>query len=485
MKRYPFSSRAIAVALTILLAVPAFAASPVTPQLPNPGSTRMTREEQEKAGLEVMSEVYKQMPVLPDSSPITQYVQQLGRKLEKQIPSQYSWPYQFHVVQQKEINAFALPGGPIFINVGTINSAANEAQLAGVMAHEMSHVYMQHSAKQAPKQSLAQVLAAASGVLGNSTLGSLARAGIQLGAGTVLLHYSRSDEAQADSVGAVIMYKSGYNPAELANFFEVLAKQGGSPPQFLSDHPNPGNRSAAIAKQTRNWRPEKYLGDTQSFASTKKQAGAVKSYSSQEISDGAKQGLWAKQNTQTGALPPGAQPTVNASGISSATTDILFDQVRPSNTLTEVHQSGFSISYPSNWSAASGQNSVTLAPKAGVNQNAISYGVIVSTAQDPNAGSLDQVAKDLIQNLQQSNPGLRQGGDVCTIEVNGIQGRSVDLTSDSPLQQGGKPLPEHDWLVVVPGPGGASLYLIFIAPERDFGTLKPTYQRMLESLRVE
>jgi Zn-dependent protease with chaperone function len=482
MQRH-FSSCALAVVLSALLAVPAFTASPTTPELPNPGSASMSREEQEKTGLEVMAEVYKQMPVLPDSSPITQYVQQLGKKLEKQIPSQYSWPYQFHVVQQKEINAFALPGGPIFINVGTINAAANEAQLAGVMSHEMSHVYMQHSAKQAPKQSLAQILAAASGVFGNSTLGSLARAGIQLGAGTVLMKYSRADEAQADSVGAVIMYKSGYNPAELANFFEVLAKEGGSPPQFLSDHPNPGNRSAAIAKQTRNWPPQKYLGDTKSFASTKKQASSVKSYSGQEISDGAKQGLWAKRNAQTGAGPQPQPPTGNASPAPVA--DVPFDHVKPSNTFKEVHQNGFSVSYPSNWDTAAGQNSLTISPKAGVNQNAISYGIIVSTAQDPNAGSLDQVAKDLIQNLQQSNPGMRQSGDVHGIEVNGVAGRSVDLTSDSPLQYGGKRLPERDWLVVAPGPGGAYLYLIFIAPERDFGTLKPTYQRTLDSLRVD
>ncbi len=259
MKTYPISSRAIVVALTVLMAAPALTSAPVTPQLPNPGTAGMSREDQEKLGLQAVAEVYKQMPVLPDSSPITQYVQWLGKKLEMQIPSQYSWPYQFHVVQQKEINAFALPGGPIFINVGTINAAANEAQLAGVMAHEMSHVYMQHSAKQAPKQELAQVLAALGGIFGNSTLGALARTGIQLGAGTVLLHYSRSDEAQADSVGAIIMYRSGYNPMELGLFFETLAKQGGSPPQFLSDHPNPGNRSAAIGKEIRNWPRQKYL----------------------------------------------------------------------------------------------------------------------------------------------------------------------------------------------------------------------------------
>jgi beta-barrel assembly-enhancing protease len=487
MKKYPLSSRAVAVALTIILTLPAFTAATGVPQLPNPGSAGMSKADQEKLGLQAAAEVYQQMPVLPDSSPITQYVQQLGRKLEKQIPPQYSWPYQFHVVQQKEVNAFALPGGPIFINVGTINAAANEAQLAGVMSHEMSHVYMQHSAKQqtSTAHTLAEILSAAAGMLGGSTLGDLARVGIQFGAGTVLMKYSRADEAQADFVGAIIMYKAGYNPAELANFFEVLAKQGGDPPQFLSDHPNPGNRSAAVAKETANWPPQKYLGNSQLFWATKKQASEVKSYTAEEISDGAKQGQWARQNVQTGAMPPGEQPVAKSGTSSGSMADISFDQARPSNTFAEIHQAGFSISYPSNWSPSSGQNSITIAPKAGVSQNAIAYGVIVSTAQDPNAGSLDQVARDLMQNLQQSNPGMRQNGAVYAIEVNGVVGRSVDLASDSPLQQSGKPLPEHDWLVVCPGPSGAYLYLVFIAPERDVSALKPAYQRMLDSLRVQ
>ena len=111
----------------------------------------MSREEQIQLGRKAATEVYKQgMPVLR-IDPITQYVQRLGKKLVNQIPPKYSWPYEFHVVQQKEINAFALPGGPMFINVGTITAAKNEAQLAGVMSHEMSHVYMQHSAKQSGK----------------------------------------------------------------------------------------------------------------------------------------------------------------------------------------------------------------------------------------------------------------------------------------------------------------------------------------------
>src|SRR6266404_6630809 len=193
MKRNPIVYRAIALTLTLILSVPGWAVTPAVPQLPNPGWVSMSRQEQIKLGKQAMAEVYKQMPVLPDSSPVTRYVQQLGEKLQRQIPQQYSWPYQFHVIQQKEINAFALPGGPIFINVGTINAADDEAHLAGVMAHEMSHIYMQHSAKQATstKSTLAQVLGAVGGVFGGSTLGNLARVGIQLGAGTLLLKYSR------------------------------------------------------------------------------------------------------------------------------------------------------------------------------------------------------------------------------------------------------------------------------------------------------
>src|SRR5947208_619120 len=479
--------RATAVLLAIVLTVPAWTATVGVPELPNPGSAGMSREDQQKLGLQAATEVYKQMPVLLDSSPQTQYIQQLGKKLVKQIPQQYSWPYEFHVVQQKEINAFALPGGPMFVNIGTISAAQNEAQLAGVMAHEMSHVYMQHSAKQATssKRTLAEVLGALGGALGGSPLGDLARVGIQFGAGTMLLRYSREDEAQADAVGAIIMYKAGYNPMELANFFEILSKQGGSGPQFLSDHPNPGNRSAAIGKEIHPWPPEKYPSSSQAFLDAKKQASTVKSYSAQEISDGAKQGLWAKQNIDTGATPKSAQPAVAEAANSGTVANVTFDQVKPSGQFTEVHQNGISISYPSNWSTASGKNSLQIAPKAGVSQNAIAYGVIVSGAEDPNAGSLDQVADDLIKNLIQTNPGMHQNGALRQISVNGSAGRSADLFANSPVQQNGKPLAEHDWLVLLPRPGGIYLYLIFIAPENDFAALKPTYQKMIDGLRVE
>jgi Zn-dependent protease with chaperone function len=486
MPKVLIPQRVIALTLALLIAAPASAVSPSVPQLPDPGRTSMSREDQEKLGLQAMAEVYKQMPVVPDSSPVTRHVEQLGKRLQKQIPPQFSWPYQFHVIRQKEINAFALPGGPIFINVGTINAAQDEAQLAGVMAHEMSHVYMQHSAKQATssKRTIAEILGAAAGVLGGNVLGDLARAGIQFGAGTLLLRYSRADEAQADSVGAIIMYKAGYNPMELANFFEILNKQGGSPPQFLSDHPNPGNRTAAIEKEIRSWPSKNYIADNASFLNAKKQAATIMAYTAQQISDGAKQGRWAKENMQAGSVPESVRETVVAANAGSVG-DISFEQVRPSNKFIEMHQSGVSIAYPANWNAASAQNSVTIAPEAGVRQNAIAYGVVLSAVRDSNAGSLDQVAQDLADSLQKSNPGMRQGGDIRSIEVNGTPGRAVDLASNSPIQQNGTPLPERDRLVVVPGPGGEYVYLIFISPERDVAALQPTFQRMLDSVRME
>ena len=317
--------------------------------------------------------------------------------------------------------------------------------------------------------------------MGGSTLGNLARAGIQFGAGTLLLKYSREDEAQADSVGAIIMYKAGYNPIELANFFEILNKQGGAPPQFLSDHPNPGNRSAAIDKEIRDWPPKQYVSSSQDFQTANKLAAGTKSYTQQEIADGAKSGRWAKENIQSGAVPASLKQTATPETISN----VSLEQIRPSNEFTQARGNGFSISYPSNWATASGQNSLTIAPKAGVGQNAIAYGVVVNAVQDTNAGSLDQAAQDLIQNLQQSNPGMRQNGSISGVQVNGTQGRQADLSGRSPIQQDGSPLPERDRLVLVPASNGNYVYLIFISPERDFGALEPTFERMLGSLRLQ
>src|SRR6516162_1144210 len=291
--------------IALLLATQAYTET-AGPEFPNPGNAHMSREQQRALGLKAAAQVYQQMPVLPDSSPETQYIRQLGEKLVATIPPENSWPFEFHVVAQKEINAFALPGGPMFVNIGTITAAANEAELAGVMGHEMSHVYMQHSAKQAGKAQktglFAQIAEVAIGVsgVGNAAgglVGQLAPMGIQMGEEGLMMKFSRTDESQADAVGAMIMYKAGYNPQAMADFFNLLAKEGGpQPPQLFSDHPNPGNREEAIQKQIAPWPQANYITNSPSFTQVHQHAKTVKAYSAQEIQAGAKSGQWASMN---------------------------------------------------------------------------------------------------------------------------------------------------------------------------------------------
>ena len=463
-----------------------------TPQLPDPGNTGVTKEQQEQLGEKAVAEVYKQMPVLPDSSAETQYVQQLGRKLVSVIPQQDSWPYQFHVVAQKEINAFALPGGPIFVNIGTITAAENEAQLAGVMAHEISHIYMQHSIKQMKKQQVQQGIAGILGaVLGQAggVVGTLGQLGVGIGSGMLSLKYSRGDEAEADKVGAILMYKVGYDPVALAQFFQTLEQQGGaSGPNFLSDHPNPGNRVAAIQEEVKGWAPVNSQVNNQKFLSIKQKAQSVRAYTSQEIAEGAKNNTWAQQNQRGGSMPPNLPVSQNGNGSAPegvALGDIPYSQVKPSGSLTRTQNSLASISYPSNWRVFPDANGagMTIAPSAAVSQGAIAYGVVVNGIQSQGSSSLDQATDQLIGGLQQSNPGLQANGSPRRIQVGGTEGRSIELTGRSPLRHNNESLAERDWVVTLPLRQGGILYVVFIAPENQFNQLRPTYERMLDSLQ--
>lgn len=309
-KRSAINTRSASVVFRLVLAV-AFGASTMTaavstPELPNPGDTGVSKQQQEQIGSQAVGEIYKQVPVLPDSSPETQYVRQVAQKLVAVIPAQNSWPYEFHVIPQKEINAFALPGGSIFVNIGTITAADNEAELAGVLAHEMSHVYMQHSIKQMKKSQWTQGVAGVlDAVLGNvgGTVGTLGQLGVKIAGGAVTMKYSRTDEAEADAVGAIIMYKTGYDPHFLAQFFQKLDNMGSSGPQFLSDHPNPGNRQQAISQEVQNWPARDFVNESPTLATVKQHVQGLRAYSAQEIADGAKSGLWAQQNRDSGSIP--------------------------------------------------------------------------------------------------------------------------------------------------------------------------------------
>jgi Zn-dependent protease with chaperone function len=490
-----FAIVAAALSLSLVLADPCLAQTDL-PKLPNPGSTSISREQQQQLGFQAAAEVYKQMPVLPDSSSETQYVRQLGKRLVATIPPEYSWPFEFHVVAQKEINAFALPGGEMFVNVGTITAAANEAQLAGVMAHEMSHVHMQHSAKQMEKAQLTQGLAGLAGaILGKKggTLGALGQVGVQVGAGMVMLKYSRSDEAQADEIGAMILHRAGYNPQAMADFFKTLEAQGGSGPQFLSDHPNPGNREAAIQEEIQGWPTEKYRTDSPTFTQVRQHATQVKTYTADEIAQGAKTGQWDALNKQNGAVlntPAGMVPSETSPAKSSTrpANPVSWNDVMPSSRLVTADLGPVKMVRPENWGVIAPQQqgqSLIIAPRAGIVSNGIGYGVVINgVSSQGKTANIDRMTAEIVRSFQSGGGDLQPVGKTTRIKVAGVRGRSVNMQSTSPFPDGkGQPQKERDRLVTIPRPDGSVIFLVFVAPESEFERLGPTFDKMLKSVQ--
>jgi predicted Zn-dependent protease len=248
-KQRSFEMRKVTASLGIVLTL-ALLALAQGPHQFRPGFNLFSKEQDVQLGKEAASQVEKQSKIVTDAV-VSNYVQRIGERLAA-TPDAGGYPYTFKVVADNSINAFALPGGPTFVNTGLILAADNEAQIAGVLAHEISHVALRHGTNQASKANLIRLPAMlASSVAGNgSMLGQLSQLGIGLGANSVLLKFSRTAERDADLLGSHIMAEAGYDPMEMARFFQKLEAEGGARgPQFLSDHPNPGNRVTAVRNE--------------------------------------------------------------------------------------------------------------------------------------------------------------------------------------------------------------------------------------------
>lgn len=247
-----------------------------------PGFNLFSKEQDVQLGRETAAEVRKQMTLANDPF-LNEYVNRVGRRLVASQEAQESrFPFSFEVVADPSINAFALPGGPMFINTGLLKAVDNEAQLAGVMGHEMSHVILRHGTNQASKRNLIQLPAVlAAQMAGNSSMmGQLAQLGIGLGANSVFLKFSRSAESQADLMGSHLMAEAGYDPMEMARFFTKLSAQGGGArgevAQFFSDHPNPDNREKAIEQEARVLPQQKYGYQSGEFSRMKSAVSKIR-----------------------------------------------------------------------------------------------------------------------------------------------------------------------------------------------------------------
>jgi beta-barrel assembly-enhancing protease len=464
----------LAVALTVVL--PPLAWADRT-QL-KPGWNMFSPQQDVEVGQQVSVDAEKQVPMMNDSR-VDSYLNNLGRRLAAHAPG-YKFPYTYKTVNDRAINAFALPGGHVYINRGVIETAENEAQLAGVMAHETSHVALRHGTNQASKASAAQVpLAILGGLLGsNSTGAALAQLGAGFTLNSIMLKYSRSDETQADVMGTQILYDSAYDPRAMAQFFEKLMAQskGKNPVEFFSDHPNPDNRLERVDQEIDN------LGGSPRGAKT----------DSQEFRD-------IKRYVLSRPAPPGKGSAQSLQGDTGSRTSIPAES--PSTRVKSFENSVLRIDYPDNWQTYGQGDAVTIAPRGGLvddgkGNKALAYGVLVNIYEphvdNPNQQrlqpegygqtsgmSLETATDRLVEELRYSNQKMRIIRNHERIQVDGQPALSTYFSNDSPL--GGR---ETDRLVTLQHPEGL-LFLVFAAPERNFQGYESAFQQMLYSVRVQ
>jgi len=424
-----------------------------------PGWNKFSPQDDITLGKRAATDAEKQLPFC-NAPKVDAYLTHLGTRLAQKLPTGgVQYPFEFHCVNDKAINAFALPGGYVFVNRGAIEAADNEAQLAGVMAHELSHVALRHGTNQASKAMLAETgLGIFGAVFGDSTGGALVTTLGTFAAGGVLLRYSRTAESQADVMGTQVLYDSGYDPRAMAQFFEKLEAEskGKNPPEFFSDHPNPEHRVERVDEEV-----EKLGGVQPNFTRDSAEFEAIK--------------------REVLALPVVKKPAPGAPGSAAA-------PAPPSRHFAEYQAGSYALKYPDNWKKYPDSDGpgVSFAPEGGVlddgsGHSSVAYGLIIGVAQakgDPNDGkALNSATSQVIQDLQKSNPSMKITRQGEHLRLNGQPGLSTYLSNVSPA--GGQ---ETDWVVSVLRPEGL-VYFVCVAPQSAYDNYDKTFSSILDSLR--
>jgi len=463
----------------------------------SPGFNLFSVQQDIEIGRQSALEAERQVPLLRDRN-VDRYLNQIVGKLATKIPGA-RYPYAIKAVNEAEINAFSLPGGPMYLNRGLFEAARSEAELAAVIAHEMAHVALRHGTHQASKAYLGQaglgILGGLLGKKGNNTAQVVNAVG-GMGLNAVFLKFSRDAEYQADQVGAQLMAGAGYNPVAMATFFEVLRDEQGRDPskveRFFSSHPPPADREARIREQAKSLR----------LASAKDVGG------------------FDRMRTDLRRLSPASPRAAQLSGPPSdqgtrnpdrGSQDVQVDP--PSSRFLKFRQRNgyFTIDYPDNWQAYGSDSgyAVSMAPQGGVvetgnGQAAILYGVIVNhyapfegdterqqesqkrsytpyEDTDRWRGSLEDATDDLVRQVLKSNSYLRaQDGQARREQLAGEPSFSVALSGRSPVTG-----QEERVTVVTRGlSDGHVIYALCIGPGKGYDSMARTFTQMLRTLTV-
>jgi len=436
-------------------------------KLPKPGWNLFSKQQDIQLGKEAAAEMEKQLPIV-DNRELTDYVNRVGQRLvrEGQLDE---YPYFFKVVNEESINAFAFPGGPMYVHTGLMRAAENEAQLAGVLAHELSHVVLRHGTSQVSKAQGFQILGMIGGAAlggGGSITGALTQLGIGVGLNSVMMKYSRNAERDADLLGMHTMARSGYNPIEMARFFEKLAAESGRQNKlvaaFFSSHPDPGSRVKSVEQEI-PYLPKSQYGRTE--------------------------GNLDQMKRTIGGLPAPAKRPQPGAGGGQAGPPPQTDQ-RPQINLTgrmvSFQGGGVQFNHPEGWQrVGSDQNGVTLAPQGGVVQGqggnySIGYGIIVSAVAAEGRLNLANQTQRLLQSLAQNNPGGRVEGRSERITIDRSNALVSRMSADSPYRGA-----RENIVVITVDRAQQMYYFIFVAPDYDYQRFEPVFQQVTQTIRFQ
>jgi beta-barrel assembly-enhancing protease len=503
--------------LTVVTVVPAPLLAQATQV--KPGFNIFSEQQDVEIGRQSAAEAERQLPLLNDRG-IESYASQIIRRLAAAAPGS-KYPYQIKVVNASDINAFSLPGGYMYVNRGLMEAARSEPELAAVLAHEMAHVALRHGTHQASKAYMTQ---AGIGILG----GLLGRGGNPsqvfqviggLGLNALFLKFSRDDEYQADTVGAQIMARAGYDPRAMADFFQILRAQQKSDPgrlaQFFSDHPGAADREARIRQEAQRIGAVRTSSEVGGFAQVQSQLrGMGRAPSMQDIARGQGRNPGNTGNTGNagsrnrrsdgtysgdGTYPAngrsnGGYPANDRYPATGGTGQAAQIEAPSSRLATYRQRDGFfTIQYPDNWRSYEPDNGfgVTIVPNGGVvdtgnGQQSIIYGVIVNhydpfqATSNRRAPTLDQATQDLVTQVTQSNSHLRPTGSRRRESIDGAPALSQVLSGRSPVTG------EEERVTVFTRqlPDGHVIYSLFIAPGREYAAMAPVFSQMVRTLQV-
>ena len=444
-----------------------------------PGFNLFSPEQDVEVGKQSAVTAEQQLPILNDPQ-ITAYVDAIGQRLAAKAGG-YPFQYRFKVVNASDINAFALPGGFVYVNRGVLDSARNEGEVAGVMAHEVSHVALRHGTHQASKAYVAKaglvVLAGINlrriGLLPTQVLDAIGG----LGLNAIFLKNSRENESDADVRGSQILAAAGYSPVDMANFFKLLEKADPSrKTNFLSDHPAPPDRIARIQQEA------KLLKVTDTPTQNVAQLKTVQS----------RLATFGPART-TSQVREASASTSKSSGKRKAVQPVSVAVPAPASSLSSyTNAAGFyRVSYPSNWKVyESSSSGVMIAPPSGVTdvdgKSEVIFGAIINHYDPLNSSAagtktLQSATDDLLKTVEESSPHLHPvGNGAQKLEVSGGPALATTLRGTN-LETG---ITERVTVVTRQLSDQHLGYLLFVTPEKDADTYRNVLKTMVGSMQI-